>query len=66
MLEGCRQKASEALVESFLLWVPLAGVMEGGPGLKEAEERTKSNVKAWQKGGTSAGSEVEGVFKGDV
>lgn len=35
------REGEKPLVEIFVLGIPLAGVMERGPGVKEAEQRTK-------------------------
>lgn len=40
-LEGGRQKAGEALVGNFVLGFLPAGVMTGGPGLKDTEQRAQ-------------------------
>lgn len=37
-----------------------------GTRLKGSRTKNKSNVKAWQKGGTSEGCDIEGVFKGSI
>lgn len=37
--------------ESFVLWILLAGIMEGGPGLREAEQRTEVMERLGRKGG---------------
>lgn len=63
MLEGGRRKAGEALVGSFVLGIPPAGVM-AGPGTRLEGYRTKgtSTVKARQEGGTSESCDVRGGF----
>lgn len=62
-MEGGRQKASKALVKSFVLWIPLAGVMEGGPGSKEAEQRTKVMQRLGRKGGLLKAAILKGFLK---